>query len=221
MNSENLDLQQMNRILRHRLRNLCAGVKMTVSRISDTVAETHPRIPSRCDIIISELDNLQQFTDRMNLLFDPLPQVEDKEFYEIITELQENFSSQFPLISLSMSGKEYPYLIKNGSWIIIALTEILKNAAEAIGSEECVTFSWRQEGDLIFRIKNEGSNIPKEIPCTPPKPFFTTKSRHDGLGLAITQRICNEIEALMRIDNIKKDVVVIELIIPQELVIHE
>ena len=219
MNSNDLDLQQMNRILRHRLRNLCAGVKMTVLRISDTVAETHPRIPSRCDIIISELDNLQTFTDRMNLLFDPLPQPEDKLFYEIITELQERFSADFPLVSLSMSGKEYPYTIKNGSWLVIALGELLKNAAEAIDSEESVTFSWRQEGDLIFRVQNTGSNIPDEIPCTPPKPFFTTKSRHDGLGWAITQRICNKLEALMRIDNLKKDVVVIEIIIPQELVI--
>jgi len=211
---ESIDLHQMNRILRHRLRNLCAGVKMTVTRIAQTTSETHPKIGSRCDIIASELDNLESFTERMDLLFDQLPEPEQKSLFDLITDLRSDFISQYPFCSMDLQGPESEIIVKHGTWIFIALKELLCNAGEAAGANGTVSLSWSNSGQLQFILINNGEKIPEEIPLTPPRPFFTLRSRHDGIGLAIAYRICKKLDGDVIIDNSKPESVIVKLTLP-------
>lgn len=194
------DCHSMNRILRHRLRNLCAGVKMTIERIAATIGESHPRLVSRCDIIAGELDNLRDFTDRMDLLFDTLPPPQPKSLFELVTELRVNFPKSFPFANLSMSGPELMLNIRRGSWLLAALSELLNNAGEAAGDNGHVSLDWCFDNHtLAFKVSNNGTQFPANIPTSPPVPFTTDKSRHDGIGLAIAQRIANELNASLSI----------------------
>ena len=194
-----IDLKQMNRALRHRLRNLCAGVKMTIDRVADTTGKTNPQLADRCRIINTEMDSLQRFTERMDLLFDTLPQVHPKTLFELLSSLRESFVKSFPLCSLELDGPECDIVFPKGSLLFVSLNEILKNAGEAAGAEGKVQFSWDFEGEsFLLKVVNGGASIPPDISLDPPQPFQSPKSRHDGLGLAIAFRICKE--ASFRLD---------------------
>jgi signal transduction histidine kinase len=188
-----IDLRQMNRALRHKLRNLCAGVKMTIDRISDTAGKSSPQLVDRCRIIKTEMDSLQRFTERLDLLFDALPQQQPKTLFEIVSFLRESFVKGFPYTSLELDGPEIEAGFPKGSWLQAALLELLLNAGEGAGLEGKVRLAWALDSEgFSFSIENGGAGIPPEIPLDPPVPFHTPKSRHDGIGLAIVHRICKE-----------------------------
>jgi len=214
-----IDLSQMNRVIRHRLRNLCAGVKMTANRIAETTKETHPRMSSRCEVIVSELDNLQEFTDRVDLLFAPLPSSTEKSLFEVISSLREEFMQTHPFSTLEFDGPESTVSFPNGSLIATCLSELLANAGEAASDNGNVQLSWSIENELTFTITNNGSKIPDEIPIDPPQPFNTLRSRHDGIGLSIAYRICKALESELFIDNTKEDQVTVKVqLSPEEFI---
>ena len=190
----------MNRVMRHRLRNLCAGVKMTAERIATMTASTNPQIGSRCDIVIAEVDNLRDFTDRMDLLFDALPMFEAKSLFDLVIDARTFFAPKFPFGKLNFSGPEAMVNFAHGSWLMVALHELLINAGEAAGEGGEVLLAWTEEAaGWAWAVSNSGEQIAAEIPLSPPTPFMTTRSRHDGLGLAIVWRICVALGATLEI----------------------
>lgn len=217
----NIDFRKMDRILRHRLRNLCAGVKMTIDRIAETTSKTYPQIGSRCDIIKSEMDNLLAFTDRMDLLFDNFPEAQKKSLFEMVSELRSFFVKNFPLCSLDLNGPEAAMVFRHGSWLICALQELLLNAGAAAGSNGFVKFSWTDGPCVSFTVSNQGRNIAPDVPLSPPQPFNTQQSRHDGIGLAIVFRICKETDSELIIDNSKENSVTVNIKLPKEEICDE
>jgi len=192
--ADSIDLRKMNRAMRHRLRNLCAGVKMTIERISDTLKDTHPNIVGRCAVINNEMNTLQLLTERMDLLFDTLPKPCPKTLFEILSNLRERFIKDYPLCNFGLEGEESGICFIKGSWIETILLELLQNAGEAAGADGRIVLAWHmaKDGIFSFEITNDGAPIPPEIPLDPPQPFHTMRSRHDGIGLSIAYRICKE-----------------------------
>lgn len=217
-----LDARLMNRIIRHRLRNLCAGVKMTVERMAKTTSETHPQIASRCDVIVGELDNLREFTERMDLLFDALPASDPKTLFEFVSTLRDDFVKHHPLRSISLDGPEANTTIKSGSLALIAAGELLDNAGGLSEADGEVALSWTiDEGGLHFFVTNDGGPIANEIPVDPPEPFNTTRSRRDGLGLSIARRIAESIGGSLAVDGMASKRVTATLTLPPEELINE
>lgn len=215
-----MDYYRMNRIMRHRLRNLCAGVKMTVERIATTTAQTNPQIGTRCDIVINELDNLREFTDRMDLLFDTLPNSEPLSLFELVSSLRMAFAPKFPFCALDLCGEESTVRFRHGSWIYTALFELLLNGGEAAGENGKVCISWEAGEVFKFVISNNGESFPEAVPVNPPVPFTTEKSRHDGLGLSIVCRIFEHINAEWQLLPGGKGTN-IEILIPDSEMMHE
>lgn len=216
-----IDLNLMNRVMRHRLRNLCAGISMTANRIADLTKETHPRMSSRCEIIVSELDSLHEFTNRLDLLFDALPASSDKSLFDIIYALRDKFIKTHPFCSLEFDGPEEVISFRNGSLLQICLEELLTNAGDATAPNGNVTLSWRLGELFEFKVINNGTKIPEEIPIDPPQPFQTQKSRHDGIGLSIAYRICKALDSELFIDNDKENIVTVTVQISSEELINE
>jgi len=215
---DNVDLRKMNRIIRHRLRNLCAGVKMTVEKIASVTSQTHPQMADRCSLIVAELENLREFTDRMDRLFDNLPAPEPKSLFDILCDAREFFIKKFPFCHLELDGGELAASFKHGSWFVIAMREIIANAGEAAGASGTVRLAWAEkDGSVTVSVSNPGEPPPPEIPLNPPRPFNTLRSRHDGIGLAIANRICEEAGASLSIESSPETTAVHIKISPEEL----
>ncbi len=79
-----------------------------------------------------------------------------------------------------------------------AFINLLKNAAEAIGSkgqssDGDVAVSIRQRGDLLLvDIADTGCGVPPELRDRLFEPYVTTRQRGTGLGLAIVKRIVED-----------------------------
>ena len=191
---EYTDLGIMNRLLRHRLRNLCAGVSMTVDRIALLTNDSHPDLSGRCDIVKLEMERLQILTDRMDLLYEVLPKSRRASLFELVTELRAWFIGVFPCCNLLLDGQEEEIVFTHGSNLLLVFKELLQNAGEA--AADCnVFFAWEYLGEnrTLFRIVNKiAEPIAEYIKLVPPVPFLTSKSRHDGLGLSVVWRLIHE-----------------------------
>ncbi len=190
---EHLNVSQMNRVMRHRLRNLCCGMKMALDRIAEQTQTTHPGIGDSCAVMEAELKNLLRFTQRMDLLFDTLPETESLTLFQLITNLRQFFAEKFPFGNIDLDGPQHEAVLKHGSLVQIAAEELLANAGEAC-FDETVKLTWQVNGELTIVVSNPCDEPLDPAPATPPQPFFTTRGRHDGLGLAIARRVCDALD---------------------------
>ncbi|HCN07970.1 MAG TPA: hypothetical protein DIT01_08545 [Lentisphaeria bacterium] len=194
---------QMNSVVRHRLRNLCAGMKMAVERIADQVGSTYPQVTDMTPLMIAELTSLQVFTDRADLLFDRLPPAACRCIGEVVSTVRIEFREQFPdtVLHLNFLDTDTNHILEHGNWLLIILRELLHNAGEAAGDAGEVELIWAQAAGAKIVVTNSGLEIPAEIPLAPPLPFFTCRSRHDGIGLAIIARLCKALVADLAIQS--------------------
>jgi signal transduction histidine kinase len=184
------DAAAMNRVLRHRLRNHSAGMKMTLGRIQDALSAAGSPLADRCVLMLSELDNLEQFTRRLDLAFGILADAEASTLLETVSRCRRYFVENFPYCDFVMQGEEADVRLVDGPLLLTSLKELLANAGEACSLDGRVSFEWElHQGQLRFAIGNSCDNpMPSDIPLDPPKPFRTTRGRHDGLGLVIVRR---------------------------------
>jgi len=71
-----------------------------------------------------------------------------------------------------------------------AFENLLRNAAQASGGAAGVSASAALEGGkLVFRVADSGPGLPPGAPDKVFEPYFTTKARGTGLGLAVVRRV--------------------------------
>ena len=81
-----------------------------------------------------------------------------------------------------------------------ALTNIIKNAAEAIAAVPTSEFgrgrirvsAFRDGGDIVIDVIDNGIGLPKENRSRLLEPYVTTREKGTGLGLAIVGRILED-----------------------------
>jgi len=67
---------------------------------------------------------------------------------------------------------------------------LLFNAVEAMdGSGHATVRAWLEDGQAVVRIEDTGPGIPEELRDRVFYPFFTTKTKGTGIGLAMARRI--------------------------------
>jgi signal transduction histidine kinase len=183
-------------VIRHRLRNFCAGMRMAVAALLDNqeLQSIHDR--QRLAIMREELDDLLRFADRLSFLFGPPPEPHPGVLAELLAEMEAFFAERFPLCAFEMTGERSQAVMPAANWLSVVLRELLANAGEAAGRTGAVRLFWRLQPDLAFGVATYGASWPPEVPAFPFRPFCSARSRHDGIGMAIVQRYC----ALLELD---------------------
>jgi signal transduction histidine kinase len=90
---------------------------------------------------------------------------------------------------------EVPSVAAYGSELNQAWTNLLDNAADAMGGEGRIVIRTRRDGDhAVVEVVDDGPGIPEEIQHKIFDPFFTTKDpgKGTGLGLSTTYSIITE-----------------------------
>jgi two-component system nitrogen regulation sensor histidine kinase NtrY len=115
-----------------------------------------------------------------------------------------NFSTDFPSGGLR--------LMCDAQQIGQALTNLLKNAAEAIEARIAATGSPEPVGhvhvvlresdeDIVLSIEDNGRGLPDQGRERLTEPYVTTRQRGTGLGLAIVKKIVEDHGALLQLDD--------------------
>ncbi len=71
--------------------------------------------------------------------------------------------------------------------------------ASPAGSVVTVRVAWEHD-DVVFVVEDEGPGLPVEDPELLFQPFFSTKGRGSGVGLALVQRIASDHGGTVRLE---------------------
>ncbi len=175
----------------HEIRNPLNAIKTSAYflRHADSLSEAKrlehlTRIDRQVTIIdsavtaLSELARLSEPTSGpcdMIAMLDEI--IEGKQLTEGIV-VQRNYSPELP--AAFVDENQIPIVFKN----------LIRNARDAMPSGGTLTLSARAENDrIIISVQDTGTGIASEILERIHEPFFSTKARGMGLGLAITKTI--------------------------------
>lgn len=214
-----LDIPEMNRTLRHRIRNVCAGMKMSLDAMEPRMPQDQT-IVERLKLMHQDLDRLQEFTERLDLLFERLPSPQPASVNDMVANLRDFFKKRFPLCPVDWDGPGSQAQLLCASWFELALRELLTNAAEAAGHDNQVKMVWQVDPDLEFAVVNTGEAWPEHVPTAPPVPFTTTKGRHDGIGLCIVRRLCEALDTDMTVHTDMPELTAVKLSANREDHLH-
>ena len=95
---------------------------------------------------------------------------------------------------------EIPELPLNEKDVAHLLINLVRNGLEAMPKRGVLTIStYTQQGDIFMRVEDEGKGIPETLIERVWLPFFSTKDRGVGLGLAVCERIAMQHRASIEI----------------------
>ena len=184
------------RVLTHEIMNTVTPIiSLSDTLLKNSLGEQH----SRLQVINRTSKELVQFVENYRK-FTRMPTPTPKLFYvrtflERMTELIRPLSKTDCKICIDVQPQDLLVYADEGL-ISRVVSNILKNATEAVGENGRITFraySNAQES-VVIDITNNGPLIPDEIASHIFIPFFTTKPQGSGIGLSVSRQI-------MRISN--------------------
>jgi two-component system nitrogen regulation sensor histidine kinase NtrY len=160
----------------------------------------------RCtETIIRQVSDIGRMVDEFSAFARmPAPRFEPANLTEMLR--QGVFAQRFvdPEIEVVLQETGEDVLINCDARMIgQALTNILKNAGEAVGARRLVTFEppgritatlVDDEGDICVIIEDNGVGLPVRDRDRLTEPYVTTREKGTGLGLAIVKRIMEDHE---------------------------
>jgi signal transduction histidine kinase len=143
-------------------------------------------------IMIEEIDRADEaITHLINLAENKTNNPEEYDLNEIVNESLSNYPiPQYPKIRIKSRLHKLPKLMLDKLEIKELVLHLLNNAVEAMPNGGTIIIVTRQvgvEGWLI--IRDQGSGISEEIAQHIGTPFFSTKEKSAGLGLALCYSI--------------------------------
>jgi len=189
-------LEEMAPVLAHEIRNPLGSIKGAAQYLrSEAVREEDQKL---LDVIIEEVNRLNsvvtQFLNyakpfNMNLKHQDINQIVEKALSVIRTN---NRSEQIDIEE--DLRPDLPAVLVDAEQMVQVILNIVLNALDAMPDGGRLTLKTRKissdEGEAVsLAIRDTGKGIEKEDIKNVFKPFFTTRERGVGLGLAICERI--------------------------------
>lgn len=107
----------------------------------------------------------------------------------------------------------------NPQSLVSAMLNLINNALEAVvGDDEVmVTVTASMNGErLKLAVTDNGPGVSKEVLDQLLEPFFSTKSKGTGLGLAVVQAVVESLDGNLNLSSNKGEGLVVEIVLPCE-----
>lgn len=180
----------------HEVRNPLAAISGSAELLGSAVHD--PDDQKLLDVIVRESNRLEKTVS--DLLSFTRPQAPDRVALDVTQAIRENAdafradpANAAIQVSIAASGKITAEL-DPGQFSQI-LWNLMRNAAEAMSLEGRIEVRASREDDLlVVEIEDEGPGIPEEDVDRVLEPFYSTKDKGSGFGLALVQRIVQDHE---------------------------
>jgi PAS domain S-box-containing protein len=192
--------KKMIRVISHELNNSLAPISSLVhtARVIAQQREPEPRLERVFDTIGDRAKHLQEFVAGY-AKFARLPKprrdfVDLPTFVDRLCEL-----APFARVSGPGSGKGFFDVTQ----IEQVLINLLKNAEESGSAEGTIMLevSTAEDGSTTFVVSDRGSGMSEEVLRSALLPFYSTKERGTGLGLALSREVLEAHGGRIRIEN--------------------
>jgi len=192
--------------LAHEIRNPLGGIKGAAQLLRGAL---HDAELLRCaDIIIREVERLDGLVEQLHeLATPPRLQLESINIHRVLTDVL-SLERQSPawggLLLRTAFDPSLPAVRGDRAQLTQVFLNLVKNAVEALGGAGELAVSTRLDARFQIRrgserahclsvlIEDSGPGIPEEHQQQLFSPFFSTKPRGSGLGLALCHRIVTE-----------------------------
>jgi signal transduction histidine kinase len=191
----------MSAVVAHEVRNALAGVRGAVQVIG-TRLPAGSREAAAADEVVTRLDALTTMVKDM-LLFAhlPEPKLQPLDVGQLIASTT-TFAGNDPLfrnISLDVSGVA-PAILGDADLLRTVLLNLLTNSARAMEGVGRINISvGATEESCQIVVTDRGPGVPADARDRLFTPFFTTKARGSGLGLATAKRIVEAHRGALRV----------------------
>jgi len=182
----------------HEIRNPLAGVSAATKLLREGLKKDDPQakvfdeIHSQTDRIEKIVSNLLQFARKST------PQFSFFDIHEVIEKTLHLFSFQFEGQRINIEKEfqsDLPPIYADPDQIQHVLMNIVMNAVQSMpegGILRFTTFFRPEDGMVHLTIGDTGKGISEEVLPKVFKPFYSTKAKGAGLGLAIVEKIAQE-----------------------------
>jgi two-component system NtrC family sensor kinase len=181
----------------HEVRNPLASIGLYAELLGDEIAEKGPEPRRLLSSIASEVDRLTEITENY-LRFARFPEakLEAEDLGAIATSVLEFSRAELAQAGIALDlqvADGLPEVSADESQLRQALLNLVRNAREAMtaGGRLRVVVD-AGDGGVRLRLSDTGSGIPEADLAKIFDPFFSTKDKGTGLGLALVQQIVAE-----------------------------
>lgn len=157
------------------------------------------------DLMISELDRAN------SIISEFLSLTKDKHAEFTLKSLNSIIIKLLPLLDTNSAYNiktdlgEIPEIQLDEKQICQVILNFANNGFESMVSGGCLNIrTYRSNHNIIMEIEDEGQGMPPELLKKIGTPFFTTKDKGTGLGIAICKSIINQHHALLEIESSSK-----------------
>ena len=183
----------------HEIRNPLTPIRLAAERIQRRAdgldGELREIVTSGCEAIVAQVAGLKELVDafqeyaRMPTIN---PQPTDlgrilRELCSLYGGVREDLDVRARLPENEIWAMVDPALLRQ------ALVNLLDNAVWAIAGNGSIRIAaYVRDGDVVIEVEDTGVGLPTEDTETLVEPFFSTKGRGSGVGLALVHRIVSD-----------------------------
>lgn len=181
-------LGEMSAGISHELRNsmsVISGYAKLLSRNIDTANK------SAVDSILKEIKSMDKIISELLAFAKPtILNTTTFDLNRLIKETATSVAGSKDLINLSINTGDQIFIEADETLLRQALTNLFVNAIESMPEGGRLDVETVPRGDtVIIKIRDTGKGIPDDIKSKIFLPFFTTKDKGIGLGLALVQKV--------------------------------
>jgi two-component system nitrogen regulation sensor histidine kinase GlnL len=192
--------------LAHEIRNPLGGIKGAAQLLRTGLSDPEQL---RCtDLIIREVERLAGLVDQLRDLGSPPPlALQSLNIHRIlrdVLDLERQTPEWGTIVVVSEFDPSLPPVVGDPAQLHQAFLNLVKNAVEALDCRGTITIATRMDAAhrvrrdggrtrfLAVSVTDSGPGIPEAHLSRIFAPFFSTKARGSGLGLALCQRIVSQ-----------------------------
>jgi nitrogen fixation/metabolism regulation signal transduction histidine kinase len=192
----------------HEIKNPLTPIRLAAERVQRRAAGAEPElqqvIDSSCAAIVAQVDGLRQLLDAFRQ-YARMPQVEPRP--TMVDAIVREVASLYDGLR---DGLEVAVEISDGDLIGLvdpaplrqALVNLVDNAVDAIpDAGRIVLRVERRSDDIVIQVEDTGHGLPTDDPEMLLQPFFSTKGRGSGMGLALVHRVISEHGGTLRLED--------------------
>ncbi len=189
----------------HEIKNPLMVIGGLAHQVERRLTEDEPA-REKLKIIRDEVSRLENLLGDLRDFTRPAPLVRQKlDLNQMIREVQNLMTDQAHekgLIVIDRLAPDLPPVETDPNQMRQVLVNLIKNALEATDPDgHIVLSSGTAEGQAWFSIKDTGKGIPTEMMDKIFHPFFTTKDKGTGLGLAVSHKIITDHQGTITVES--------------------
>jgi two-component system nitrogen regulation sensor histidine kinase NtrY len=209
----------------HEIKNPLTPIQLAAERILRHAGRLEPGVAdvvaSGCEAIATQVQGLKQLVDSFRE-YARMPSVEPRpasvsrvlrEVCSLYAGVRDGIELELRLPDAELVGMVDPVLLNQ------ALVNLLDNSVAAINGTGTITVSARtRDENVVIEVADTGSGLPTEDSEMLVQPFFSTKGRGTGIGLAMVHRIVTEHGGTLDIANRPEGGALVTMVLPGTVV---